>query len=246
MGDIRRLFHSAQHGASVALAGCDVEVFQREVLRVAYIKPVVGQVVIPAQRVGDDVLMRNARYLRVAVHVCFEHAVALVDIDVFIAIAVNGGHVFNRNVLHAVSSAVVFASHRGGGQIDVVCVDVFYRNAVDRTHFARTAVVLIQPAAQPHEQGRGDVVHNYVVHVYVGKVGTSEVDFAVQDYDGNLEYYQVAWSVRDRETLARELKPLDSISDHNPKCLLTMDNDPPASYNGIRQKYVLDWLLDIN
>lgn len=83
-------------------------------------------------------------------------------------------------------------------------------------------------------------------NVYVGKVGTSEVDFAVQDYDGNLEYYQVAWSVRDRETLARELKPLDSISDHNPKCLLTMDNDPPASYNGIRQKYVLDWLLDIN
>lgn len=83
-------------------------------------------------------------------------------------------------------------------------------------------------------------------NVYIGKVGTSEVDFAVQDYDGNLEYYQVAWSVRDRDTLARELKLLDSISDHNPKSLLTMDNDPPASYNGIRQKYVLDWLLNAN
>lgn len=41
----------------------------------------------------------------------------------------------------------------------------------------------------------------------------------------------------------REMSGLDSIADHNPKYLLTMDNDPPASYNGIRQMYVLDWLL---
>lgn len=81
--------------------------------------------------------------------------------------------------------------------------------------------------------------------VYVGKVGTAEVDFAVQDYDGNLEYYQVAWTARDRDTLTRELTALNSISDHNPKYLLTMDNDPPASYNGIQQRYVLDWLLKL-
>ena len=71
--------------------------------------------------------------------------------------------------------------------------------------------------------------------VYIGKVGAAEVDFVAQDYNGNLEYYQVAWTVRDESTLTRELKPLDSISDHNPKYLLTMDNDPPISYNGIRQ-----------
>lgn len=80
-------------------------------------------------------------------------------------------------------------------------------------------------------------------HVSVGKVGTAEVDFVAQDYDGNLEYYQVSWSVRNEETLKRELASLDTIHDHNPKILLTMDNDPPASYNGIRQKYVIDWLL---
>lgn len=80
--------------------------------------------------------------------------------------------------------------------------------------------------------------------VYVGKAGSAEVDFVAQDYDGNLEYYQVSWSVREESTLKRELTPLDSIADHNPKILLTMDNDPPVSYNGIRQKYVLDWLLD--
>ena len=80
--------------------------------------------------------------------------------------------------------------------------------------------------------------------VYIGKNGSAEVDFVVQDLEGNTEYYQACWSVREESTLQRELRPLDSIPDHNPKVLLTMDNDPPASYNGIKQKYVLDWLLD--
>ena len=80
--------------------------------------------------------------------------------------------------------------------------------------------------------------------VYVGKAGSAEVDFVAQDCDGNLEYYQVALTVREETTLARELGPLDAIPDHNPKYLLVMDNDPPTSYNGIRQKYVLDWLLE--
>lgn len=79
--------------------------------------------------------------------------------------------------------------------------------------------------------------------VYVGKSGAGEVDFVTQDYSGNTEYYQVSWSVREAETLRRELAPLDAIPDHNAKFLLTMDNDPPISHNGIRQKYVLDWLL---
>lgn len=81
--------------------------------------------------------------------------------------------------------------------------------------------------------------------VYVGKAGTAEVDFVAQDYEGNTEYYQVSWSVRDERTLQRELAPLDSIADHNLKVLLTMDQDPPVSHNGIRQKYVLDWLLHL-
>lgn len=79
--------------------------------------------------------------------------------------------------------------------------------------------------------------------VYVGKNASAEVDFVAQDIDGNTEYYQVSWSVRDEQTLKRELGALESIQDHNPKYILTMDNDPPISYNGIRQKYVLEWLL---
>lgn len=79
--------------------------------------------------------------------------------------------------------------------------------------------------------------------VYIGKVGTTEVDFITNNENG-IEYYQVSLSVREKSTLERELKPLDSISDHNPKYLLTMDEDPVVSYNGIRQINVLDWLLN--
>jgi len=79
--------------------------------------------------------------------------------------------------------------------------------------------------------------------VYVGKVGNLEVDFIVKGKNG-YEYYQVALTVNDEQTLSRELTPLDNISDHNPKFLLTMDDAPTMSHNGIKQIYVLDWLLD--
>lgn len=72
--------------------------------------------------------------------------------------------------------------------------------------------------------------------VYIGKVGPAEVDFVAQDCNGDIGYYQVALTVRQERTLA----PLNSIPDHNPKYLLVMDNDPPVSYNGIRQRFVLD------
>lgn len=59
------------------------------------------------------------------------------------------------------------------------------------------------------------------------------------------EYYQVAYTVRDADgqTLARELAPLEAVTDHNPKYLLTMDHEPLTSHNGIKQLNVLDWLL---
>ena len=62
--------------------------------------------------------------------------------------------------------------------------------------------------------------------------------------DSGTEYYQVALTVRDENTLKRELTPLDSISDHNPKYLLTLDDDPPTSHNGIKQLNALEWLLN--
>lgn len=78
--------------------------------------------------------------------------------------------------------------------------------------------------------------------IYIGKVGSTEVDFIAINDEG-IEYYQVALTVHDEKTLERELYPLNSISDHNPKYLLTLDDDPPTSHNGIKQLNAIDWLL---
>jgi predicted AAA+ superfamily ATPase len=78
--------------------------------------------------------------------------------------------------------------------------------------------------------------------VYVGKIGELEVDFVAISPTQTV-YYQVAASVRDEETLKRELTPLQKIKDHYPKYLLTLDDDPDADYDGIVRTNALNWLL---
>ncbi len=78
--------------------------------------------------------------------------------------------------------------------------------------------------------------------VYVGKVDNLEVDFVEMNQEG-LRYIQVAATVRDQAILERELKPLQKIADNYPKCILTLDMDPPADYEGIRRLNGLDYLL---
>ena len=78
--------------------------------------------------------------------------------------------------------------------------------------------------------------------VYIGKVDDVEVDFVVKDEEGT-KYIQVAASVRDENTLARELRPLQKISDHYPKIIMTLDRDPVADYEGIRRINALDYFV---
>lgn len=78
--------------------------------------------------------------------------------------------------------------------------------------------------------------------VYVGKIGEQEVDFVAENKEGT-SYYQVAYTVRDENTLKRELASLQNINNHYPKYILTMDVDPEVDYDGIRKMNVLDWLL---
>ena len=77
--------------------------------------------------------------------------------------------------------------------------------------------------------------------VYVGKVDDMEIDFVAQNTQGNT-YIQVSASVRDENTLARELKPLKAVRDNYPKIVLTLDDDPDGDYDGIIRKNALDWL----
>jgi len=97
---------------------------------------------------------------------------------------------------------------------------------------------------------RGRILENVVYlellrcgyEVHIGKVAGLEVDFVAKNDDGTT-YFQVAETARAKETLERELKPLQSIHDHNPKFLLTMDIEPDGDYNGIKKLNALDWLL---
>lgn len=77
--------------------------------------------------------------------------------------------------------------------------------------------------------------------VYIGKVDNVEVDFVIKDEQGT-KYIQVAASVRDENTLERELRPLQRIQDHYPKYIMTLDKDPIADYEGIRRLNALDYL----
>ena len=78
--------------------------------------------------------------------------------------------------------------------------------------------------------------------VYVGKWDAQEIDFVIRN-DCGLQYIQVAASVRDPDTLARELRPLQQIRDNHPKLLLTLDDDPDMNYDGIVRTNALSWLM---
>lgn len=79
--------------------------------------------------------------------------------------------------------------------------------------------------------------------LYIGKIGENEVDFVAENKEGK-QYFQVAYTTRDKKTLERELTSLQKINDHYPKYILTMDVDPIVDYDGIKKMNVLDWLLD--
>ena len=77
--------------------------------------------------------------------------------------------------------------------------------------------------------------------VYIGKNDDTEVDFVVETEDEYI-YIQVALSVREESTLQRELKSLESISNHYKKYIITLDYDT-NNYNGIKQISAIDFLL---
>ena len=78
-------------------------------------------------------------------------------------------------------------------------------------------------------------------HVMIGKVNETEVDFVAEKGEERI-YYQVAASVLDPSTFAREIAPLHKIRDNYPKFILTLD-DFPQSESGIHTINVIDFLL---
>lgn len=77
--------------------------------------------------------------------------------------------------------------------------------------------------------------------VYVGKYNDLEIDFVAKK-GGLTEYYQVVLSVREQNTLERELRPFRLIKDNYPKFLITLDNSNNIDHDGIMQIYAVKWL----
>lgn len=97
---------------------------------------------------------------------------------------------------------------------------------------------------------RGHMIENIVFlellrrdyRVSIGKVGQCEVDF-VAEKPNNKMYIQVTESMLSEETRARELRPLQMISDNYEKIILSMDRSFINSYDGIKSLNLIDWLL---
>ena len=98
----------------------------------------------------------------------------------------------------------------------------------------------------------GQILENVVCHhllvygytLYIGRDGEKEVDF-VAERNGERLYVQVAYSVIDEKTQAREFGNLLDIQDNYPKIVVTMDELEGMSYRGIKQipvrKFLLEW-----
>jgi predicted AAA+ superfamily ATPase len=78
--------------------------------------------------------------------------------------------------------------------------------------------------------------------VYVGKIGDLEIDFVAENQHG-LHYFQISATVRDSQTLERELRSLKKLKDSYPKYVLTLDEDPERDFDGIRVVNALEFLI---
>ena len=81
-------------------------------------------------------------------------------------------------------------------------------------------------------------------NVYVGQFDKNEIDFVVIN-SNEIEYYQVALTVLDENTLKRELDAFKNIKDNYPKYLITLDDVMVnTDYDGIKVVNALEWLLE--
>ena len=99
---------------------------------------------------------------------------------------------------------------------------------------------------------RGHILENVVYFellrrgydVSIGKTGEKEVDFIAVSPEEKI-YYQVTESMLDERTRERELGPLRSIDDNYEKVVLSMDRSYVNSYEGIKTRNIIDFLLDL-
>ena len=91
-----------------------------------------------------------------------------------------------------------------------------------------------------------NIVYNELIYrefnVSIGNNDGKEIDFVVTKHNQK-EYYQVTYSLTNKETEEREFKAFDNINDNYPKYVISTDK-LDYSQNGIIHKNIIDFLLE--
>ncbi|MDR0423384.1 MAG: ATP-binding protein [Rickettsiales bacterium] len=98
---------------------------------------------------------------------------------------------------------------------------------------------------------RGHVLENIIYlelirrdyKVSIGKVNNKEIDFIATRQSEKI-YFQVSETIAGENTRNRELEPLKMINDNYEKIILTMDKNFVSSYDGIKVKNIIDFLME--
>ena len=77
----------------------------------------------------------------------------------------------------------------------------------------------------------------------IGKIDSQEVDFIAATANDKL-YIQVTESMQSEDVRKRELAPLQKIRDNYEKIVLSLEPGLDASYDGIKSRNLINWLLD--
>ena len=78
--------------------------------------------------------------------------------------------------------------------------------------------------------------------VAIGKIDNAEIDFIALNAEEKL-YVQVTESMNSEEVRRRELAPLQKVRDNYEKMILSLDPGLETSFEGIKSKNLIDWLL---
>lgn len=92
-----------------------------------------------------------------------------------------------------------------------------------------------------------NVVHHHLkshgFEVLIGKDQQREIDFVARR-QGETVYVQVAYLLSSPETIEREFGNLKAIPDNYPKIVVSMDENSPATHEGIRHLSLLSFLTE--
>lgn len=78
--------------------------------------------------------------------------------------------------------------------------------------------------------------------VAIGKTDNYGIDFIASNADEKI-YIQVTGTMNGEDVRKREPAPLMSVRDNYEKIILSLDQGPEISCEGIRSRNIIDWLL---